>query len=230
MRVTSAALGTAAVMAANAGHASIRLDLMHSTDNGATWQQSGVIEAIPGNVVQMAIFASGDLGYGFAAATLRLSGTNMVAGDRLTFGAGTSTGRVGPFNFGAATNAIYQDSATDFRIDAASDPTNTNENAGLTFFQRDPATAAPGTFSTANPAMVFRFDYWLGAFDRNLVTEMRLDQLSHGLATRYDSSSSSRGTSTSDVILGGPVIIMIPAPASVMIGLAGVAAIGRRRR
>lgn len=219
-------VGVVAAMVASAGHATINLDLMMSMDGGATWS-SGAIFPLPGSTVKIAIFASGDLGYGFAGATLRLRGTGRNSGDTIAFEQGTSTGRVSPFNFGAATNAIFHDSATDFRIDAASDQSNSGASAGLSFFQRDPATAGPGTFSASNPVMVFALTYTFGPFGRSQDTVLRLDQLDS--AWYFESSSSSRRTQATDVRLGGGVVFVMPAPGSLAalgVGLAW----GRRRR
>jgi hypothetical protein len=200
---------------------------MSSVDGGATWH-SGV-SVNRGTVVQVGIFMSGTGGvYGLGGATLRLNATG-AQGDVAQFAAGTDTGRVGPFNFGSATNAIYN-TAGGFRIDAASDPDNTNTSAGMTFFQRDPSSGG-ATFSTANPALVFRFDLFTGAggSDRSLI--FSLDELSRGVATYYSSSNATRPTQAAAALSGGTVFIgVIPTPASPALFVLGMLAAHRRRR
>lgn len=218
---------SAAFLAAGASAQDLRVSILVSVD-GATW--SGAVEAMPGSRVQVGIWMSGDAAiYGMGGATLRLTGNSLLAGDTVEFAAGTDTGRVGPFNFGAATNAIFHDAADTFRIDAASDAANSGTTAGLTFFQRDPATAVPGTFSTANPALCFRFDFTLGADPTFRSIALELDQLSRGLASYYTAANASH-PSTATAILKGAVIRNIPGPGSAALGVMLGMTAGRRRR
>lgn len=213
---------------AGAAWGEIRLEVKFSLDGGATWSRQ--VEGLVGSTIQGAIFMSSDIPnfWGLGGGTMRLTGTNF-ANDSLTFGAQTDTGRVAPFNFGAATNAIYRDSASTWRIDAASDATNTNELAGLTFFQRDPSSGG-AIFIQANPAMVFRFDVHAAAGGPFRELRFELDQLSRGVATYYSSSSSTRPTQTSDVVLQYGSVILSPAPGSVAVLAAGACMTSRRRR
>ena len=213
---------------AGAATAEIRLEVKFSSDGGATW--SSDVDGFRFRT-QGAIFMSGfglDA-WGLGGATLRLRATGLAATDSIVFAEGTSTGRVGPFNFGAATNAIYQDGSGSWRIDAASDASNTNDSAGLTFFQRDPASAG-SVFSRQNPAMVFRFDVLASDFfERSLRFE--LDQLSRGVATYYSSSSATRPTQTSDVLrAGGGIHFGVPTPGSFAALLSGLVIMASRRR
>jgi uncharacterized protein (TIGR03382 family) len=217
-------LGIAALLASQAHAQNLTLSVKFSTDGGATW--SSQVFGGGGPIIQGAIFMSGDNVYGLGGATLRLSTTGGTAFDTAAFGAGTDTGRVGPFNFGSATNAIYS-TANGFRIDAASDPDNNNTAAGMTFFQRDPSSGG-ATFSTANPALCFRFDIqvWSGGGDRVIV--VALDQLSRGVGTYYSSSSATRPTSASVVLNSGTIIT--PTPSTLALTLLGTVAASRRRR
>ena len=214
-------------LAAGANAQNLNLAVKVSTD-GVNWSSN--VDVLPGATVQVGIWMSGDSSiYGMGGGTMRLTGTGRVAGDTAAFGAGTDTGRVGPFNFGAATNAIFNDSASAFRIDAGADAANANSSAGLTFFQRDPATATPGTFSQANPALCFSFQVQIAANwapDRDIV--MALDQLSRGVASYYTASNSSR-PATAIPILEAGIIHVFPTPGSGVLLLLGVAAAGRRR-
>ena len=222
--VTPALLALAVAQGVHAQN--LAISVKFSIDGGATWQSNLV--SVRGFGVQAAVFMSGDNIYGLGGATFRLTATGMNPLETVAFGAGTDTGRVGPFNFGAATNAIYTTS-DGFRIDAASDPDNNNTAAGLTFFQRDPNSGG-ATFSTANPALCFRFDiqtaFIPGDF-RNITVS--LDQVSRGVATYYSSSSATRPTSAS-VTLNGGSIIFLPTPSSLTFVLLGFLAAGRRRR
>lgn len=212
------------------GQASLTLAVRLSVD-GVNW--SPHLFVLPGSTVQVGIWATGTGAdyYGMGGATLRMRVVGAEVGDTMEFAAGTSTGRVSPFNFGAATNAIFRDAPSEFRIDAASDGSNSNTAAGLTFFQRDPATATPGTFSTTNPALVFRCDFRMGAGDTVGGQTFMLDQLTRGVAGYFSAANSSRQTLTSDVQLVGAAIGPLPAPGAVgVFGVLGVAVAARRRR
>ena len=197
-----------------------------STDGGATW--SSYVDASRGSIVQGAIFMSGtgDI-YGMGGATIRLTATG-AQGDFAQFGAGTQTGRVAPFSFGAATNAIYN-TAGGFRIDAASDADNSNALAGMTFVQRDPSSGGAG-FSTANPALAFRFDVVIQAGGDIRAIDVSLDQLSNGVALYYSSSSATRGTRLSATLTSGTIGVGIPTPGSFAMLAIGGFSLARRRR
>ena len=211
-------------MTAAANAQNLAISVKFSIDNGATW--SSDVVATAGQVVQGALFISGDNVYGLGGGTMRLNGTGLQAGEGAAFGAGTDTGRVGPFNFGSATNAIFA-TAGAFRIDAAADAANNNTAAGLTFFQRDPSSGG-ASFSTANPALAFRFDVTTGGTDH--VISVALDQLSRGVATYYSSSSATRPTSVAAALNGGTITV-VPTPATLaLVGLGGLVASRRRAR
>ncbi|XVJ58320.1 MAG: hypothetical protein HEQ23_02535 [Tepidisphaera sp.] len=218
-------VGVAGIAAGANAQVSLNLEVKFSTDGGTTW--ASTVDANAGSVVQGAIFMSatgGDV-WGLGGATLRMNGTGLIAGESAAFGAGTDTGRVGPFNFGAATNAIFA-SAGAFRIDAASDAANSSTGAGMTFFQRDPSSGGQG-FSRANPALVFRFDIQTAVGADHAIT-IALDQLSRGVATYYSSSGATRPTSVAANLAGGTINV-VPTPATLaLVGLGGLVA-GRRR-
>lgn len=219
-------VGVAGVAAAANAQVTLNLEVKFSTDGGTTW--SSTVDANAGSVVQGAIFmsGSGDGLFGLGGATLRMNGTGLIAGESAAFGAGTDTGRVGPFNFGAATNAIFA-TAGAFRIDAASDAANGSTGAGMTFFQRDPSSGG-AAFSQANPALVFRFDVQTAAGRvGNGDIVVALDQLSRGVATYY-TAGATRPTSIAANLVGGTITV-VPTPATLaLVGLGGLVA-GRRR-
>ena len=215
------------VLVAGAHAQTLAISVLSSVDNGATWHSN--VDALPGSTVQVGIWMSstGNV-YGVGGGTLRLTATGGQ-NDGAAFAAGTQTGRVGPFNFGTATNAIYG-SAGGFRIDSAADQFNSSSTRGLTFFQRDPRTAAPGAFNSATSALCFRFDVAIenGGTDRNIL--MTLDQLSRGLAAYYSSSTASRPVQLAASLNAGSIHVIVPAPATLaMLGLGGLS-LARRRR
>jgi MYXO-CTERM domain-containing protein len=217
-------IGVAGVAAA-ANAQNLALSVKFSVDGGATWSSDVVANA--GSVVQGAIFMSGDNVYGLGGGTMRMNGTGLIAGESAAFAAGTDTGRVGPFNFGAATNAIFA-TAGAFRIDASADAANTSTGAGMTFFQRDPSSGG-ANFTTANPALCFRFDIQTAVGADHSIS-VALDQLSRGVATYYSSSSATRPT-TAAAALNGGTIRVVPTPATLaLVGLGGLVATRRRTR
>lgn len=228
MRTSAAILALSAGAVGAAADVSLDLSILLSYD-GVNW--SNMAFRLPGSVIQVGIFMSGAGGdvYGMGGATCRMNVTSAGLDDSLAFAPGTATGRVGPFNFGAATNAIYRDTPGSFRIDAAADPENSNDRAGLTFLQRDPATATPGTFSTANPALVFRTVYTVGSDGGVFDTRLSLDQLARGVAAYWSVSNSTRPTLTSNVTFG-EAHIFLPAPGVLAAASLAVALGSFRRR
>lgn len=226
-------VGTMLVALAGTAQAGeITLDLKISKD-GVTWRDV-IDDFVVGDTVHCAIFArrnnpnSGLVG--MAGATLRLMGTGIGADDSVAFAPGTATGRVAPFDFGAATNAIYRDAATTFRIDAASDAANASTSSGMTFFQRDPSSS-PGTFAPfiddGLGNMVFAFDIRLNTNDVYQAT-LLLDQLSRGVGTVYTGSAVTRPAQVGADLDGASFFVNVPAPGSAL--LLGLAAVVRRRR
>ncbi len=206
-------------------NAATTIDLLVSSDGGATWSNN--VAVLPGSVVKCAIFVSTDA-YGFGGATITSLIGAGTAGDTAAFAAGTATGRVAPFNFGAATNAIFA-TANGFRIDASADPLNTLTAAGFTFSQRDPNSAGAAYADGTQARLAFAFDVTVGAgFDRSI--EMTLGSLVRGVANVHTAGTSTRAVSVSDVTLDGASIRVVPTPATLaLVGLGGLV-VGRRRR
>lgn len=211
MSLRLSSLAITSLLASQAHAQNLAISVKFTSDGGATWSSFSTIGR--GGVAEAGIFMSGDSRmYGIGGATLRLTAEGGQ-GDTAAFSFGTSTGRVGPFNFGSATNAIYT-TADGFRIDAASDPDNTNTSAGMTFFQRDPSSGG-ATFSTANPALVFRFQVFAGAGGSDRSLRLSLDELSRGVATYYSSSNSTRPTQAAATLDGATLFIgLFPSPSS----------------
>jgi hypothetical protein len=220
-------------MVGSASAALVTLDLKVSRD-GVTWLDE-IPDFLSGDTVKCAIFMGSDGSqfiYGMGGATARLTGTGLEANDSVAFAAGTATGRVSPFNFGAATNAIFRTGGA-FRIDAASDAADANTGAGMTFFQRDPSSAGASfqILPTGGPgSKVFEFEITLGPTAEVYEVRMGIDQLSRGVVSYYTSSSSTRPATTSDVALDGArFFVNIPTPGvAAMMGL-GWVVVGRRR-
>lgn len=232
MRAMATMVGLA-FSAVSAQGALIDINLRLSRD-GVTWTDV-MNDAMVGETIHCAIFMNSsepERIYGIAGATLRLTGVGTRAGDAVAFAPGTATGRVSPFAFGAATNMIFS-SADGFRIDAMNDPGNTNPSAGLTFFQRDPATAAPGSFQIL-PAggagsKVFAFDLTLGSNDVYDIM-MGMDQLSRDVASYYDAPGASRPSRTADVTMTGAILrVNVPSPGAAIVLTLGVVMKRRER-
>ena len=219
--------GIMAVVGMAAGvNASTSIDLLVSTDGGATWSSS--VNALPGSVVKCAIFVSTTDGFGFGGANITALTATGTAGDSAVFaGSAGGTGRVAPFNFGSATNAIFA-TASGFRIDASSDAGNSNTAAGFTFSQRDPSSAGAGYADASVARMAFAFDVTVGAgFNRSI--EMAFGALVRGVATVHTSAQATRGTQVA-ADLHGATINVVPTPATLaLVGLGGLV-VGRRRR
>jgi uncharacterized protein (TIGR03382 family) len=221
------AFGILAVAGLAAGaQAETRIDLLVSSDGGATWSNS--VDVLPGTVVQAAIFVSTTDGYGFAGASITALTASGGIGDTASFAAGSFTGRVAPFNFGAATNAIFA-TADGFRIDAASDAGNSNTAAGFLFSQRDPSSAG-GSYADASVArLAFAFDVQISGDGTLRTLDLAFGPLVRGVATVHTSAQATRGTQVS-AILDGASINVVPTPATLaLVGLGGLVA-GRRRR
>ena len=228
------ALAAATSLAVSAHASQFTIDLKISRD-GVVWQDS-ISDFVVGDRVQCAIFLNSDFSvpiYGVGGATLRLNGSSSPIEDQVSFAPGTATGRVSPFGFGAATNAIFRDTPGTFRIDAASDVANNNTAAGLTFFQRDPSSGG-ASFSILPQggigSMVYRFEILLGSHDV-YQTVLSMDQLTRGVVAYYSSSSATRPTQSSDVTLDGASFwVNVPTPGSLaMVGVGGFL-VARRRR
>lgn len=218
-----AALLTVAGLAAGANAQSVQIDLKVSTD-GTNWQDA--VEVLPGTTVQGAMFINWSGGYGFAGIVTNITGSGLAAGDSASIAGG---GRQTPWTFGAATDAVYA-SGNSFRIDAASDVNNSNEQ-GIAILQNTPS-AAGTNYSTVNPALVYRFSIIIGAVDtdRTITLESLLSEVKRGVASIHSSSTSTRGTNVSNLSTDGASIRVVPAPSALaLLGLGGLVA-GRRRR
>jgi uncharacterized protein (TIGR03382 family) len=212
-------------LAAGAQAQGTRIDLLVSSDGGATWSNN--VDVLPGTVVKAAIFVSTDA-YGFAGASITALTATGGIGDTAAFAAGSATGRVAPFNFGAATNAIFA-IAGGFRIDAASDPGNSNTAAGFLFAQRDPASAGGSYVDASQTRLAFAFDVSVSGDNTLRVINMAFGPLVRGVATVHTSAGATRGTQV-QATLDGATITVVPTPATLaLVGLGGLVA-GRRRR
>lgn len=218
--------GILAVVGMAAGaNAETSISLLVSNDGGATWATS--VDAVPGSVVQCAIFVATTDGFGFGSASITALTATGTAGDTAAFAAGTATGRVAPFNFGAVTNAIFA-TANGFRIDASSDAGNSNTAAGMVFSQRDPSSAGAAYADGSQARLAFAFDVTVGAgFNRSI--DLAFGALVRGVATVHSSAQATRGTNV-QAILNGASINVVPTPATLaLVGLGGLV-VGRRRR
>lgn len=225
------ALMVGAAMAAAGAASAQNLHLAVKIFYGGSWvSNTGFV--LPGQAFDVGIWMSGDASvYGMGGATLRLNGTGLRASDGAEFWPNdTTTGRVTPFDYGPATNAIFREGPSVFRIDAASDAAN-SADAGMNFFQRDPALSTPGTFATNNPALCFRFLFRLSAENVTREIHFSLDQLAGGVASYYTAANARRAATAAATLESATILVAgVPAPGS--LAAFGVLAVlgGRRRR
>ncbi len=211
-------------IAASSNAAVVGLDMMVSTDGGATWSDSANV--LPGSVVTVGIFTRHDASvFGFAGAVVRINGTGLAAGD--SAGITGVDSRVAPFNFGASNQAVFA-SAGAFRIDGAADAAN-SASVGVSISQRDPSSAG-ANYQAASGAIGYRFTVSVGADGTIRDIALFCDQVKNGVMTRHLTSGSTSGSGTTDWSLTGATIHVVPTPASLaLVGLGGLVA-GRRRR
>ncbi len=212
-------------LAAVANAQSARLDLQVSSDGGSTW--SDAVNVLPGTNVLVRVRATVENAYGFAGAVGRITGTGLAAGDSASIG-GTDA-RVAPFNFGAASQAVFA-TAGAFRIDASSDAANSNA-AGIAILQRDPVSAVPGTYADGTQARtVYAFSVSVGADGSIRSIALNMDDFKAGVVSVHAAANSTRGTNITAFTVDGAAINVIPTPATLaLMGLGGLVA-GRRRR
>jgi uncharacterized protein (TIGR03382 family) len=211
-------------LAAVANAQSARLDLQVSSDGGSTW--SDAVNVLPGTNVLVRVQAEVTAAYGFAGAVCRITGSGLAAGDGASIN-GTDS-RVAPFNFGAATQAVFA-TAGAFRIDAASDAANTN-GAGIAILQRDPVTAGAAYADGSQARTVYAFSVSVGADGSIRTIALNMDDFKAGVVSVHTTANSTRGTNITAFTVDGASINVIPTPATLaLMGLGGLVA-GRRRR
>ena len=211
-------------IAASSNAAVVGLDMMVSTDGGATWSSSANVTA--GSVVTVGIFTRHDASvYGFAGAVCRINGSGLAAGDAA--GITGVDSRIAPFNFGASNQAIFA-SAGAFRIDGAADAAN-SASVGVSISQRDPSSGGP-SYQSNSGAIGYMFTVSVGADATIRSIALSIDQIKNGVMTRHNLIGSTSGSSTTDWTVTGASINVVPTPASLaLVGLGGLVA-GRRRR
>lgn len=214
--------------AVSAANAASKVVWQVSTDNGATW--GAARNATAGSTVKVRglVDWTGTTAYGFSGLTQQIFIDNYLGTDGGAQVAANGVGnRVGPFNFGAATLAARVTGSTQ-RIVALG---TTGNEGNISSGQAAPPTAGP-SYSTANPALIFQFDYVLGAdaSARTLTIRSVVSNAStNGFA--YHASASSTSTSFREAgTVENATITIIPTPGALaVLGLGGLVA-GRRRR
>ena len=236
MKKVAALIALAGIAAmANAG-ARNAINVMVSSDGGATWSDTLNINQGGSGAVSVGVFYERASGFGFSGSVHNIVVGNWGAGDVVTLlDRGDSTqhpdGRQGRFNFGAQRQAAYTTGADagTLRIAAAG---NTQNAAGGGISPKQNTPGASGSlFDTSNPAFGFRFDITL---DTSALRSLALDTPANRVAnfSLYMAADSTSGTNQtlSTVVLDGAVINIVPAPGSMaLLGLGGLAAIRRRR-
>jgi len=215
--------------AATMANAASKLVWQVSSDNGMTWGSSTSANAGSTVKVRAMVDWTGTTGYGFSGLTQQVFIDNYNAADGGAQVAANGTGnRVGPFNFGAATLAARVTGTTQRIVALGIGGTEGNISSG----QQAPASAG-SNYSTANPALIFTFDYVIGnVFDRSLTIRSTI-ATSSGVASSFSYHASANSSSTSFRESGTvetATIRVIPTPGALaVLGLGGLVA-GRRRR
>ena len=235
MKNVVALLAVAGVAAASNAQLTVNMDL--KVWNGSAWVDT--VDVAYGSTVEVAMLIgwSGGNAYGLGGAVYNIQGTGLVGGSVSISGAAdAATGiaanllgrdRVAPFNFGAATQAVFT-SGSNFRIDASADAGNSTA-AGIATAQRDPVNGGVN-FSTANPAVVYRFAVTVGNADGVVSLSAPVNQVKNGVIGLFTSSLATRSTNVNSITTDGATINIIPAPGAVaLLGLGALVA-GRRRR
>ncbi|MDX2119359.1 MAG: MYXO-CTERM sorting domain-containing protein [Planctomycetota bacterium] len=216
--------------AVSAANAAPKLVWQVSTDNGATW--GAARSATAGSTVKVRgmVDWTGTTGYGFGGLTHQIFIDNYLGTDGGAQIASNGVGnRVGPFNFGAATLSARVTGSTQ-RIVALG---TTGNEGNISSGQQAPASAG-GAYSTANPALIFTFDYVLGAdASARTLTIRSVVAASSGVNSSFGFHAAASSTSTSFRESGtveNATITIIPTPGALaVLGLGGLVA-GRRRR
>jgi hypothetical protein len=209
MKKTWAILVLAGVCAG--AEAAPRLIWQASIDNGATWfggSGSG-FKAMVGTTIKVrgVVDWTGTTAYGLSGLQQQIFIDNYDPGDLgAQIDARGVGNRVGPFNFGAATLSVRVTGLTE-RIVALG---TTGAEGNIASGQPAPANGAT-TYSTANPALIFAFDYKVGAVHGRTLTIRSILATSAGVPSSmsFHSSQSSSSTSFRETGIVEPVSIEI---------------------
>jgi uncharacterized protein (TIGR03382 family) len=219
--------------AVSAANAASKLVWQVSTDNGATWSSSGSVNTGASYTIKVRALVdwTGTTGYGFSGLTQKAFIDNYDAADGGAQIAANGVGnRVGPFNFGAATLATKLTGTTQRIVALGIGGAEGNISSG----QQAPASAG-ANYSTANPALIFTFDYLLTAGAERTLTFRSDIATSSGVTSAFSYHATAGSTSTSfresgTVENATLTITNIPTPGALaVLGLGGLVA-GRRRR
>ncbi len=218
--------------AVSAANAAPKLVWQVSTDNGGSWSSAGSVNAGSNYTIKVRALVdwTGTTAYGFSGLTQQVFIDNYAAtdGGAQVDAAGVGN-RVGPFNFGAATLATRVTASTQRIVALGIGGAEGNISSG----QQAPASAA--AYSTANPALIFTFDYLLTATDARTLTFRSNIATSSGVTSAFSfhaaQSSSSTSFRESGTVQNATLTInAIPTPGALaVLGLGGLVA-GRRRR
>ena len=232
MPTSRSAILTASILAASAAHAQTAdFALKASLDDGLTWHS--YVVCMPGNSVTVGLFASTTGAYAFASALYQIRGDWFLgSGDTIQI-SGPGLGRQSPFNFGASSEAVFT-TPNSFRIDHSADAANSS-NLSINSFQQSPP-AAGDAFSTANPALLYKFNALMSNPDGSIINlSTPLDQITDSLGrfkvNIYADQNSPLGTRITALTVSGCTIdSYTPTPGTSTLLLAAAAWLSPHRR
>jgi MYXO-CTERM domain-containing protein len=233
-------LGTVAVagLASLASAHGTALDLKFSktAGDGGAWLTN--ITANPGETVYVRVEMTIDASYyGISGARYNVISTNAGGWDvggndsiELLPGKGSATdGRYAGFDFGGQTQQVYE-AAGSLRIDAKGDNAN-NPNAGISTSQNTPGALGTNFNTNTQHVPVYKFAVKLSdntEVGRQIVLAILGSQITSFKG--YETSSSTAGVQINGAEGDTGTITIVPAPGALAaVGIAGLAAIRRRR-
>jgi len=189
-----------------------------------TWHD--VVPLSPGATYECALFVSFSEGYGLGGLSTAIVGTSSDSMPGTVDFASAGQGRQTPFTVGPSPTEVFMTS-NGFRIDREGDLADSPTQGIL--LSQVPPNFAGNDFSTANPALVYRFLFTASgtSFPFETVIDAPVSQLHNGRVSVFVGSDSPQSLNITNVV-SDPARIVLPSPASLLV-LGVLAWLPRRR-